>query len=212
MKKIDWENSQIRTLFAAVLIFATPVLLAAGFCFVVLYGVAHNAKGDPNWQFYNFETQSLTEIEAFCGTDWLLDRFASLQADHTYYQLSISQKNAFENPDCWESLYVSVNYGESRFDTKASQISYYLYFDPDKRNPSFEEFMEQYPTETLETGEHTVTFIEWSNEDAESFGSSLSADSEYHAWALFTHNGVTCHLETSSQDPDFFETTLEHIL
>ena len=103
MKKIDWENSQIRTLFAAVLIFATPVLLAAGFCFVVLYGVAHNAKGDPNWQYYNFETQSLTEIEALCGTDWLLDRFASLQADHTYYQLSISQKNAFENPDCCET-------------------------------------------------------------------------------------------------------------
>lgn len=212
MKKYDWENSQLKTLLAALVIFGTPPLLAFLLALAILYVPPEKDTNDPNWCYYNKETQSLDVIETFCGDDWLLDRFTLSDNCTTTYQLSVSEWKAFFDMDCWESLYVTVDFGEDQPDQPANQVSCTICFNGDLPAVGMTERLREPSAVIREIGNYSVTCSEISSANAEQYGFFLTDPPEYSGVASFSHNGADYYLSTLSDDPQFFEETLNSLL
>ena len=65
---------------------------------------------------------------------------------------------------------------------------------------------------TVEMNGYTVEYNEMSSDEAAADGLTMGSNLDYHGWAKFIHNGYAYYIATHSDNPDFFELTLEQML
>lgn len=165
---------------------------------------------DPNWEKTHYETSALSEIEAVCGTDLLIDKVAQVDKGFRNYHLEIVENGSFENKADWKSLTIEVNYGNSLVDSTGDSVLCFISFDGNTDGIYIEDYLTE--TATMEINGHTVEYREASLEELAAENINYGHKQEYHGWAKFTHNGYEYYIATDSDNPDFFEMTLEHLL
>lgn len=169
----------------------------------------HQAE-DPNWEKTHYETATRSDIEAVCGTDLLLDKMTLTDSYFSHYNLEIIENGSFENTADWESLSVDVNYGDSVVDQDSDNLFCFISFDGSTDGIYIPDFLTD--AATVEVNGYTVEYNEMSSDEAAADGWTLGSKLDYHGWAKFTHNGYTYYIATNSDNPDFFELTLEQML
>ena len=169
----------------------------------------HQAE-DPNWEKTHYETAALSEIEAVCGTDLLLDKMTLTDSYFSHYNLEIIENGSFENTADWKSLSVDVNYGNTVIDSDSDNLFCFISFDGSTDGIYIPDFLND--AATVEVNGYTVEYNEMSSDEAAADGWTLGSKLDYHGWAKFTHNGYTYYIATNSDNPDFFELTLEQML
>ena len=169
----------------------------------------HHAE-DPNWEKTHYETIALADIEAVCGTDLLLDRMALTDSYFSHYNLEIIENGSFENTADWKSLSVNVNYGGAVVDQDSDNLFCFISFDGSTDGIYIPDFLND--AATVEVNGYIVEYNEMSSDEAAADGLTLGSKLDYHGWAKFTHNGYTYYIGTNSDNPDFFELTLEQML
>ena len=169
----------------------------------------HQAE-DPNWDTTHYETAALADIEAVCGTDLLLDKMALTDNYYSNYHLEIIENGSFDNPEDWKSLSVDVNYGNGIVDPDNDNLICFISFDGSTDGIYIMDFLND--AATAEVNGYTVEYNEMSLDDAAADGLTLPGNLDYHGWAKFTHNGYAYYIATQSDNPDFFELTLEQML
>lgn len=170
----------------------------------------HQAEA-PNWEKTHYETATLADIEAVCGTDLLLDKMALSDNYFSNYHLEIIENGAFDKPEDWKSLSVDVNYGNSIVDLDGENLYCYISFDGSTDGIYIMNFLNN--AATLEINGYTVEYKEISSDEAAADGWAIGGSNlDYHGWAKFTHNGYEYYIATHSDNPDFFDMTLEQIL
>ena len=167
---------------------------------------------DPNWSKTHFETAELSEIEAVCGTDLLLDKIALSGDYHSEYILEITQEGDFKNTDLWSNLSVSVTNGKDIHDQSSEGVDNvfcFISFDGDTGaiNPTLWE-----SDTTMELNGYSVQYSEKTNEEYAAEGITLGNKQNYHGYAVFTHNGYTYYLSTNSDNADFFDSIINQML
>ena len=98
---------------------------------------------DPNWPLTHLQTAELSEIEAACGTDLLLDKIALPGEYHSEYILEITEEGDFKNTDLWSNLSVSISNGEDIHDQSSVGVDYafcFISFDTEICDLSFPAF------------------------------------------------------------------------
>ena len=165
---------------------------------------------DPNWHLTHYETTTLSDIEAICGTDLLIDRLALSDNCFRNYHLEIVENGSFDNPEDWKSLSVDLNYGNEIIDPDGDNLFCYISFDGSADGIYIMDFLND--ATTIEISGYTVEYTEMSMEEAAANGLTLGSNLDYHGWAKFTHNGYTYYIATHSDSPDFFDLTLEQML
>ena len=169
----------------------------------------HQAE-DPNWEKTHYETATLSDIEAVCGTDLLLDKMTLTDSYFSHYNLEIIENGSFENTADWKSLSVDVNYGNTVIDSDSDNLFCFISFDGSTDGIYIPDFLND--AATVEVNGYTVECNEMSSDEAAADGWTLGSKLDYHGWAKFTHNGYTYYIATNSDNPDFFELTLEQML
>lgn len=169
----------------------------------------HQAE-DPNWEKTHYETATLSDIEAVCGTDLLLDKMTLTDSYFSHYNLEIIENGSFENTADWKSLSVDVNYGNSIVDQDNDNLFCFISFDGSTDGIYIPDFLND--AATVEVNGYTVEYNEMSSDEAAADGWTLGSKLDYHGLAKFTHNGYTYYIATNSDNPDFFELTLEQML
>lgn len=114
--------------------------------------------------------------------------------------------------DCRESLYVTVDFGEDQPDQPANQVSCTICFNGDLPAVGMTERLREPSAVIREIGNYSVTCSEISSANAEQYGFFLTDPLEYSGVASFSHNGADYYLSTLSDDPQFFEETLNSLL
>ena len=169
----------------------------------------HQAE-DPNWEKTHYETATRSDIEAVCGTDLLLDKMTLTDSYFSHYNLEIIENGSFENTADWKSLSVDVNYGNTVIDSDSDNLFCFISFDGSTDGIYIPDFLND--AATVEVNGYTVECNEMSSDEAAADGWTLGSKLDYHGWAKFTHNGYTYYIATNSDNPDFFELTLEQML
>ena len=169
----------------------------------------HQAE-DPNWEKTHYETATLSDIEAVCGTDLLLDKMTLTDSYFSHYNLEIIENGSFENTADWKSLSVDVNYGNTVIDSDSDNLFCFISFDGSTDGIYIPDFLND--DATVEVNGYIVEYNEMSSDEAAADGWTLGSKLDYHGWAKFTHNGYTYYIATNSDNPDFFELTLEQML
>lgn len=169
----------------------------------------HQAE-DPNWEKTHYETATLSDIEAVCGTDLLLDKMTLTDSYFSHYNLEITENGSFDNTADWKSLSVDVNYGNTVIDSDSDNLFCFISFDGSTDGIYIPDFLND--AATVEVNGYTVECNEMSSDEAAADGWTLGSKLDYHGWAKFTHNGYTYYIATNSDNPDFFELTLEQML
>ena len=169
----------------------------------------HQAE-DPNWEKTHYETAALSEIEAVCGTDLLLDKMTLTDSYFSHYNLEIIENGSFENTADWKSLSVDVNYGNTVIDSDSDNLFCFISFDGSTDGIYIPDFLND--AATVEVNGYIVEYNEMSSDEAAADGLTLGSKLDYHGCAKFTHNGYTYYIATNSDNPDFFELTLEQML
>lgn len=169
----------------------------------------HQAE-DPNWEKTHYETATLSDIEAVCGTDLLLDKMTLTDSYFSHYNLEITENGSFDNTADWKSLSVDVNYGNSIVDQDNDNLFCFISFDGSTDGIYIPDFLND--ATTVEVNGYIVEYNEMSSDEAAADGLTLGSKLDYHGWAKFTHNGYTYYIATNSDNPDFFELTLEQML
>lgn len=187
---------------------AACVCLIAAVIPILNYFTEYQAD-DPNWSKNYFETSELSEIEAICGTDLLLDKIPLSNKYQEHYILEIGESGSFENPADWATLSATVNYGDSILDSNADSVFCLISFDGSAGDFNTELLN---GAATVVINGYTVEQKEMSTEDSAAEGLVLGNKLDYHGWAKFTHNGYTYYVGTDSDSSDFFEQTLEQML
>ena len=168
---------------------------------------------DPNWPLTHFETAELSEIEEVCGTVLLLDKIALSGDYHSEYILEITEEGDFKNTDLWSNLSVSITNGEDIHDQSSVGVDYafcFISFDGSTDGIHIMDFLNE--AVTVEINGYTVEYNEMSTDEVTADGLTLGSKLDYHGWAKFTHNGYEYYIATNSDNPDFFEMTLEQLL
>ena len=165
---------------------------------------------DPNWKKTHYETAILADIEAVCGTDLLLDKMALSDNYFSNYNLEIIENGSFDQPEDWKSLLVDVNYGNGIVDPDNDNLICFISFDGSTDGVYIMDFLND--AATVEVNGYTIEYNEMSLDDAAADGLALPGNLDYHGWAKFTHNGYAYYIATQSDNPDFFELTLEQML
>ena len=169
----------------------------------------HHAEA-PNWEKTHYETDTLSDIEAVCGTDLLLDKMVLPDNYFSNYHLEIVENGSFEKSDDWKSLSVDLNYGNSIIDQDNDNIFCFISFDGSTDGIYIMDFLNE--AVTVEINGYIVECNEMSTDEAAADGFTLGSKLDYHGWAKFTHNGYEYYIATNSDNPDFFEMTLEQLL
>lgn len=169
----------------------------------------HHAEA-PNWEKTNYETDVLADIEAVCGTDLLLDKMALSGNHFSKYHLEIIENGDFDKPEDWKSLSVDLNYGNAIIDPDNDNLFCFISFDGSTDGIYIMDFLNE--AVTVEINGYTVEYNEMSTDEAAADGLTLGSKLDYHGWAKFTHNGYEYYIATNSDNPDFFEMTLEQLL
>lgn len=165
---------------------------------------------DPNWNKTHYETASLADIEAFCGTDLLLDKMALSDDYFSNFHLEIVENGSFDNPEDWKSLSVDMNYGDSIIDSTGDSFFCFISFDGSTDGIYIMDFLNE--TANTEINGYIVEYAEMTKEEATANGITLGSELDYHGWAKLTHNGNAYYIATHSDNPDFFEMALEQLL
>lgn len=165
---------------------------------------------DPNWEKTHYETVSLADIEAVCGTDLLLDKMALSDNYFSNYNLEILENGSFDNAADWKSLSVDVNYGNTVIDPDNDNLFCFISFDGSTDGIYIMDFLND--AATVEMNGYTVEYNEMSSDEAAADGLTMGSNLDYHGWAKFIHNGYAYYIATHSDNPDFFELTLEQML
>ena len=160
--------------------------------------------------FPHYETAALADIEAVCGSDLLLDKMTLSDNYFSNYNLEIIENGSFDNPEDWKSLSVDVNYGNGIVDTDNDNLICFISFDGSTDGVYIMDFLND--AATVEVNGYTVEYNEMSLDEAAADGLALPGNLDYHGWAKFTHNGYAYYIATQSDNPDFFELTLEQML
>lgn len=169
----------------------------------------HHAEA-PNWEKTHYETDVLADIEAVCGTDLLLDKMALSGNHFSNYHLEIIENGDFDKPEDWKSLSVDLNYGNAIIDPDNDNLFCFISFDGSTDGIYIMDFLNE--AVTVEINGYTVEYNEMSTDEAAADGLTLGSKLDYHGWAKFTHNGYEYYIATNSDNPDFFEMTLEQLL
>lgn len=169
----------------------------------------HHAEA-PNWEKTHYETDDLADIEAVCGTDLLLDKMALSGNHFSNYHLEIIENGDFDKPEDWKSLSVDLNYGNAIIDPDNDNLFCFISFDGSTDGIYIMDFLNK--AVTVEINGYTVEYNEMSTDEAAADGLTLGSKLDYHGWAKFTHNGYEYYIATNSDNPDFFEMTLEQLL
>ena len=172
----------------------------------------HQAE-DPNWHKTHFETANLSEIEAVCGTNLLLDRISMPGEYHSEYILEISEGGLFDNTDDWNNLTVQLSNGKSKHDHTSSSVDYILCFISFNGNTdAIDTELWDTVSSPMEMNGFMVRYSEKTTDEYAAEGVTLGNKQNYHGYAIFENAGYTYYLSTHSDDPDFFDETLKNKL
>ena len=216
MKLLSKLKSRNAMIAIAIIVGITGAVIIAfvGVNISIARGIASGDGQDPHWNAWNFETDSLDEIESICGTEWLLDRMTLSEECHVKYSLSVSEDYAFNDLEKWMAIEVMVNYGEDEFDTGATSLECLISFDDKMHGWTTKTILEELNASTEELYGVPVTYIEITNEDAAKYGFECGGDAsrKYHGRASFCYKGVNYYINTDSEDVKFFSDTLKRML
>ena len=192
--------------------------MAACLCLMVMVAIpvvnffTEYQTDDPNWEKTHYETSVLSEIEAVCGTDLLIDKMAQADKGYKNYHLEIVENGSFDKKADWKSLTVDVSYGDSIFDkfSDSDSIVYFVSFDGDISGNNINDFLTE--AAEMDINGYTVEYREASAEELTADGINYGYKQGYHGWAKFTHNGYTYYLATNSDSSDFFTEVINQLL
>ena len=169
----------------------------------------HSAD-DPNWEKTHSQTSELSEIEALCGTDLLLDQISMSGEYYSEYILEISENGLFDNTADWNNLSVSISNGSSIHDHSSADYIYcFISFDGNTEGintPLWEN------DTTMEMNGYILNYCEKTTSDYAKEGITLGYKQDYHGYATFDHAGYTYYVSTHSNNPDFFDETVKNKL
>ena len=194
--------------------------MAACLCLVVVGALkllpyenwTEHQADDPNWPLTHLQTAELSEIEAVCGTDLLLDKITLPGEYHSEYIFEITEEGDFKNSALWSNLSVSITNGEDIHDQSSKGVDYVFCFisfdgDTDAINlPLWES------DTTMELNGYSVQYSEKTNEEYAVEGINPGNKQNCHGYAVFTNNGYTYYLSTHSDNADFFDSVINQIL
>lgn len=191
-------------------------MLLFGMVFCVLSEFQNHTDydADMNWQKFNYQTSSLSEIESVCGTNLLLDKMI-LQDDYfANYILCVSEEYTYSVRENWRFLRITINYGENEFDVEGSQFYCLIAFEESSCKNPIQKILEKYSPKECIFNDVKLTFLEVSNIDAESIGLDLGSSPYlyYHGFASFSHDNTMYYISTDSNERDFFKRTLSNLL
>ncbi len=190
--------------------------IAACLCLVVAVAIpivnflSEYQADDPDWRKTHYETSALSEIEAICGTDLLIDQVAQAGKGFRNYQLEIVENGSFDNKDDWKSLTIEVNYGESLLDSSGDSILCFISFDGNTDSIYTEDYLKEATTANING--YIVEYQEASTDELAAEGINYGHEQSYHGWARFTHNGYTYYFTTDSNNADFFTEAINQLL
>lgn len=168
---------------------------------------------DPNWSKTHYETTELSDIEALCGTELLLDRMTLGEPCEQSYLLEIQEDGSFDDPQDWKSLGITVSPKSDAADEDQAKFFCVISFDGstgDLNAADFTSFLAG--ASASDINGHAVTYRQITTADASKDGIRLEPGYDYHGFAKFYDRGHCYFIWSDAKEDTFFPDLLAHML